>query len=93
MDMKSHAGHEGHSPGKAPTDALSHAQERDHVHGGGHGHAHPPSAASAAELMDPVCGMTVTEQSPHHAEHEGRSYYFCSAKCLAKFAAEPARCA
>ena len=35
--------------------------------------------------------MTVTEQSPHHAEHEGRPYYFCSAKCLAKFTAEPAQ--
>ena len=35
--------------------------------------------------------MTVTEQSAHHAEHEGRPYYFCSAKCLAKFSAEPSR--
>ena len=87
MDMKSHAGHEGHSPGKAPADALSHAHDHDHDHG----HAHPASAVSAAELKDPVCGMTVTEQSPHRAEHEGRPYYFCSAKCRAKFAAEPAR--
>jgi Cu+-exporting ATPase len=42
-------------------------------------------------LKDPVCGMTVTEQSEHHAEHEGRPYYFCSAKCQARFVAEPAR--
>ena len=35
--------------------------------------------------------MTVTEQSPHHVQHEGRPYYFCSAKCLAKFSAEPAK--
>jgi Cu+-exporting ATPase len=35
--------------------------------------------------------MTVTEQSPHHLEHAGRPYYFCSAKCQTKFAAEPAR--
>jgi Cu+-exporting ATPase len=33
--------------------------------------------------------MTVTEQSPHHLEHAGRLFYFCSAKCRAKFAAEP----
>jgi Cu+-exporting ATPase len=91
MDMKSDAGHEGHSPGNAPADALSHAHDHDHVHGNGHSHAHPASVVSAAELKDPVCGMTVTEQSPHHAEHEGRTYYFCSAKCRAKFAAEPAR--
>ena len=35
--------------------------------------------------------MTVTEQSPHRLEHAGRRYYFCSAKCREKFAAEPAR--
>jgi Cu+-exporting ATPase len=35
--------------------------------------------------------MTVTEQSPHRTQHEGTPYYFCSAKCLAKFSAEPAR--
>ncbi len=47
----------------------------------------PPPGAS----KDPVCGMTVTEQSPHRLEHAGRPYYFCSATCRAKFAAEPAR--
>jgi Cu+-exporting ATPase len=45
----------------------------------------------AGELKDPVCGMTVTDQSPHHLEHAGHPYYFCSAKCQAKFTAEPAR--
>ncbi|XHM84329.1 heavy metal translocating P-type ATPase [Hydrogenophaga sp. ANAO-22] len=35
--------------------------------------------------------MAVTEQSPHHLEHAGRPYYFCSSKCQARFAAEPAR--
>ena len=57
-------------------------------------HAHhsansPESLPSSTELTDPVCGMTVTEQSPHKLEHEGRSYYFCSAKCQGKFAASP----
>ena len=42
-------------------------------------------------LKDPVCGMTVTKESPHHLEHAGRSYHFCSARCQAKFAAEPAK--
>lgn len=43
------------------------------------------------KLIDPVCGMSVTRPSPHHLDHEGHSYHFCSAKCLSKFAAEPAR--
>ncbi len=61
----------------------AHAGQEDHAH-------HPPRPPGAtAGLKDPVCGMTVTEQSPHHALHEGRPYYFCSAKCLAKFSAEP----
>lgn len=40
-------------------------------------------------LTDPVCGMTVTESSGHMLQHEGRAYYFCSAKCQGKFAANP----
>jgi Cu+-exporting ATPase len=43
----------------------------------------------AEPLKDPVCGMTVTEQSPHQLAHEGRHYYFCSATCQGKFAANP----
>jgi Cu+-exporting ATPase len=41
------------------------------------------------KLKDPVCGMDVTEQSHHSAEHEGRHYYFCSAKCQTKFVKDP----
>lgn len=40
-------------------------------------------------LTDPVCGMTVNESSRHTLQHEGRPYYFCSASCQAKFAANP----
>lgn len=59
-----------------------------HVH---HHHgSHPPAEpASPKDLKDPVCGMTVTEQSEHKLTHEGRPYYFCSAKCQGKFAANP----
>jgi len=42
-------------------------------------------------LKDPVCGMEVTEASAHHAEHEGKMYYFCSDACLSKFSAAPAQ--
>ncbi len=40
-------------------------------------------------LEDPVCGMTVTEQSPHRHEHAGTHYFFCSEKCRERFAANP----
>jgi Cu+-exporting ATPase len=43
----------------------------------------------AAPQKDPVCGMTVTEDSPLRHQHEGRTSYFCSETCRAKFAAEP----
>ena len=56
-----------------------------------HAHHHTASKPQEGGLKDPVCGMTVTAQSPHHLEHEGRPYYFCSSKCQSKFAAEPAR--
>jgi len=42
------------------------------------------------QLKDPICGMAVTAESLHHLEHEGRPYYFCSARCQSKFAAGPA---
>jgi len=40
---------------------------------------------------DPVCGMEVAEESGHHAEHEGKSYHFCSEHCLHKFTANPSQ--
>ena len=60
----------------------------------GHGHHHSPArpdAESSEGLKDPVCGMSVTKDSEHHAEHDGQPYYFCSAKCRGKFVADPAR--
>ncbi|AOW13381.1 copper-transporting ATPase [Hydrogenophaga crassostreae] len=42
-------------------------------------------------MKDPVCGMTVTDKSEHHAIHEGKSFYFCSAKCRTKFTDQPDR--
>lgn len=52
-------------------------------------HRHVPEAGAA--IKDPVCGMLVNEQLPHFADYGGRTYYFCSARCQAKFQAEPAR--
>jgi P-type Cu+ transporter len=38
---------------------------------------------------DPVCGMSVKPESPHHSELDGSTYRFCSAKCKTKFDADP----
>ena len=38
---------------------------------------------------DPVCGMTVKLDSPHHYQYHGSEYRFCSEKCLGKFQAAP----
>ncbi|MGY5394940.1 heavy metal translocating P-type ATPase [Acinetobacter sp. NigerLNRRAM0016] len=35
--------------------------------------------------IDPVCGMTVAEDSPHAYEYQSVRYLFCSAGCLNKF--------
>ncbi|MDP3608092.1 MAG: heavy metal translocating P-type ATPase [Methylophilus sp.] len=40
-------------------------------------------------LKDPVCGMTVTEKSPHVFKYKDKPVYFCSAGCKTKFVAEP----
>jgi P-type Cu+ transporter len=42
-------------------------------------------------MKDPVCGMSVSEKSPHALEHDGRTVYFCGPGCKAKFAADPER--
>jgi len=48
--------------------------------------------AGDVEVVDPVCGMTVTADASHHpVEHEGTTYYFCCAGCSTSFAADPAR--
>lgn len=43
------------------------------------------------EEIDPVCGMTVEVAGSHYRSvHDGRTYYFCSAGCLASFETDPA---
>jgi P-type Cu+ transporter len=63
-------------------------EQRGHDHRGGHSDHHPLSPSESL-LKDPVCGMTVTPESPHRHEHAGRTYFFCSEKCRTKFAASP----
>jgi Cu+-exporting ATPase len=43
-------------------------------------------------MLDPVCGMTVDPHTAKHRHaHKGHPYYFCSAGCRTKFAADPAK--
>jgi heavy metal translocating P-type ATPase len=46
---------------------------------------------TVAGVKDPVCGMAVDPvTAKHRLSHDGQPYYFCSAKCQAKFKADPA---
>jgi len=62
-----------HSPRRAWPAALA-----DHT---------PPEAAR--EVIDPVCFMPVSPHSPHHTEHRGRLYMFCSQGCQLEFQQTP----
>ena len=42
-----------------------------------------------AEHIDPICGMTVGDDSPRRFEFDGTTYFFCSDHCLKKFSADP----
>ncbi len=47
------------------------------------------SAPDPTQLRDPVCVMSVKDDSPHHHEHDGKSYYFCASRCREKFMSDP----
>ena len=43
-------------------------------------------------MKDPICGMDVDPAAAAGSHiHDGQTYYFCSAHCLAEFRADPAR--
>ena len=47
---------------------------------------------AASMVIDPVCGMKVNpERAAGSAEHEGKTYFFCSAGCVTRFKADPKR--
>ena len=53
-------------------------------------HGHEPAPAGLE--TDPVCGMSVDPASARHrADHAGRTYFFCGARCRERFVAEPER--
>ena len=54
-------------------------------------HHHPAAAGDHGKIVtDLVCGMTVdTTTAEHRFELGEGTYYFCSARCLEKFRANP----
>jgi xanthine dehydrogenase accessory factor len=51
-----------------------------------------PAPTSGQEARDPVCGMTVdVTRARHRSEHDGRTFFFCSAGCRREFEADPAK--
>lgn len=64
----------------------------DHQHQG-EDPAHQADARGAGgvpeQYIDPVCGMTVSADSKHFAEHDGERFFFCSAGCPTKFLVDP----
>ena len=60
-------------------------------HSHAHGHDHADHHGEHGTIVtDPVCGMKVdTHTATHKLELGGTAYYFCSARCLEKFRADP----
>lgn len=49
-----------------------------------------PRKETTDMTKDPVCGMAVDEtRAAAKAEYRGRTYYFCSAACKARFEKAP----
>jgi xanthine dehydrogenase accessory factor len=57
------------------------------------GRGEPAAAERGAEdAIDPICGMTVAVATARfRAEHAGRTWYFCNARCRERFLAAPER--
>lgn len=57
-----------------------------------HSDHNAPSHKENDQLRDPVCGMTVDARTARYRlRHGERTYWFCSAHCLAAFRAHPSR--
>ncbi len=64
----------------------------EHDHSAHAGHAHGATTGATGLVKDPVCNMTVDpSRAAARVDHDGASYFFCSAGCAAKFEADPAR--
>jgi P-type Cu+ transporter len=51
-----------------------------------------PELATGIKVVDPVCGMTIDPSTASGKyDHAGKTYYFCSPGCLAKFKGNPGK--
>jgi Cu+-exporting ATPase len=75
----------------AKPDSRAVASAGQHAHHPHDMHRPEDSKGPTVGVKDPVCGMTVTQNSPHSAQHRGKQYLFCAAGCRAKFVADPMR--
>ena len=72
--------------------AAKHEPTHAHAHAGDCCGGGRRTGSAGTLAKDPVCGMSVDPHTAkHRAEHGGRTYYFCSAGCRAKFVADPAQ--
>ncbi len=83
-----------HEHDKKPTpnhDGCDHG-DGDHQHADhGHGHDHSSHQATG-KVTDPVCGMELEPSAAAGTlDHDGKTFHFCSAHCLAQFKAAPAK--
>src|SRR5688572_25564397 len=66
------------NPGVQRMSALSHTDE------------HPVDAT--ADVLDPVCGMTISPaDAVGQVNYKGQTYHFCATSCLEQFRADPER--
>ena len=57
---------------------------------GPHNHMAGTFEAKPNTVLDPVCGMYVEPQKARGSvEHKGKTYYFCSPRCVERFQADP----
>ena len=77
-----HAVAQGHGISEAKHAGCGH----DHHSAGGRADT---QREQAPRLVDPVCGMTVSEDSAHFLMADGEKVLFCSASCRSKYEASP----
>lgn len=77
----SHSHSHGHPDGGGHTQGDGHAQGDSHAHSATHSTGHE-------QHIDPICGMTVSADSPRRFTHDGREYLFCGQHCLERFKRE-----
>lgn len=61
--------------------------KNNHQHQEPHNHTAMPK--NSPDILDPVCGMRVSAESPINLIYDGKKYVFCSSQCRDKFKASP----